>query len=552
MNSRQRVKRNHGNVLVLTTALFLGLVLAICLFSMSFTRMTGSHQEQKSAIEAAALAVADDLSRIVIEDPNFGFISLSDSPPTQAGTIAGDHYFTSVQGINTLMARIRLDMIIADQLQNATMKKLLANEYQLARQACDRLSSTLASAVLPGGWARGADGSTIRPYNDAQQAYLSNSIRMNGGRSSLKQGSLKITLGLAKGLSTNTPVPNPPSAAQLNSSTMMENNFYLPFVDVPYDGYDFVLSGGDDGTTLVDVKTFSTNATQLPFAVLDIVKCEADELTEYKNQYAETAVATLHIAACAQPACVRDPLPNESALAVRFSSGRFPEVTRPGDLLVNPRIQYSPADSVGSPLNGDYPQTPLSPIVLSTATTTHPAFGQVVTLAIYDWIRNQGLNINVGSLINFFNNSFDTSIPANLPQVHYFRASTGGNIVETVQADDPTLALPVSQNQYFAVSGDIISTAINPTAVNTSNKQWFDMFVRDFVYKSGRAKGGLHAGTPFGILGATLPAPTSPIPVPLDEGANRYAVFPSGAMGGAVRPTYLKMGTAVEIRFRIR
>jgi hypothetical protein len=552
MFSRQRVKRNHGSVLVLTTALFLGIVLAICLFSMSLTRMTGSHQEQKTAIEAAALAAADDLSRIVIEDPNFGFISLSDSPPTQAGTIAGDHYCTSVQSINTLMARIRLDMIIADQLQNTTMKKLLANEYQLARQAADRLSATLTSAVLPGGWARGADGTTIRPYNDAQQAYLSNKIRMNGGRSSLKHDSLKLMLGLANGLSTNTPVPNPVSVAKLNSSTMMENNSYLPFVDVPYDGYDFVFSGGDDGTTLVDVKAFSTNTAQLPFAVLNIIKCEADELTEYKNEYAETEAATLHIAACAQPACVRDPLPNESALAIRFSSGTFPEVARLGDLLVNPRIQYSPADTVGSPISGDYPQTPLSPMVLIDATSTHPPFGQVVTLALYDWIRNQGLNINVGSLINSFNNQFDASIPTNVPQVHYFRASTGGNIIETVQVDDPTLALPVSQNQYYAVSGEAISTAITPSALITNNKQWFDIFVRDFVYKTGRVKGGAHAGTAFGILGTTIPAATSPTPPPLDEAATRYAMYSASATIGAVRPTYLEMGTAVEIRFKGR
>ena len=66
MYSRQRIKRNHGNVLVLTTVLFLGIVLAIGLFSVSLTRLTGSHQEQKTAIEAAALAAADDLSRIVI------------------------------------------------------------------------------------------------------------------------------------------------------------------------------------------------------------------------------------------------------------------------------------------------------------------------------------------------------------------------------------------------------------------------------------------------------------------------------------------------------
>jgi hypothetical protein len=545
MYSKKRIKRNRGNVLVLAIAIFIGIVLAISLFSMSFTRMMGSHQEHKTAIEAAALACADDLSRIVIEDPNFGFIGLSDAPPTQAGTIAGDGYFTSVQSINTLMARIRLDMIIADKLQNATMSNLLVNEYQLARQTANRLASTVAGAILPGGWANAADGSVVRPYDDAQLAYLSNSIRMNGGSRHLKAGSFKITLGMATGLTTNTPIPAPTSAANLNNSTMQENGEYLPFIDVPYNNHDFVFSGGDDVNTLVDLKTFSTDASQLPYAVLNVVKCEADEVVDYKDQEAKTESATMHIAACAQPASVLDPLPNESALAIRFSPGTFAEFARPGDLLVNPGIQYSPTDGVVSPTSGDYPQNPVAPIVLVDATTVHPPFGQVVNLAIYDWIRNQRLNINISSLLNFFNSPYDTSIPANVAQVHYFRGSAGGTIVETAQTDDPTLALPVSQNQYYAVSGGILFGTNNSVISNTSTM--YDIYVRDFVYKLGRTNGGLHAGSAFGILGQTVGPSAAPLPV--SESPTRYAVFPTGAMGGAVRPTYVKMGTAVEIKF---
>ncbi len=542
-----RPNRDRGNVLILVVVIFLAIVLAIGLFSLSYTRLVGSHQEHKTAIESAALAAANDLSRIVIEDPNFGFIGLSDAPPTLPGTIAGDRFYTSVQSINTLMARIRLDMIIADKLRNLTMGMLLAREYQQARQALARLSTKLNEAVLPGGSARAADGTIIRPYNDAQQAYLANCVRLNGGKSDLKQGSLKITLGLATGLCTNTPIPTPTTIASLSKDLMQENNCYLPFVDIPYNGFDFVFSAGADSQELVDVKTFYTGTKGLPYALGDIVKCEADQITDYKNQYAQTNVATLHIAACAQPACVRDPIPNESALALRFSSGTFANIARPGDILFNARIQNAPADVVASPSTGDVPPNSMLPTILVDATTTHPSFGVVANLAVYDWIRNQGLKIDVGSLINFLNKPFDKSIAANIPQVHYFRADTGGNIVETVTADDPTLALPVSQNQYYAMSGGVIcndDTAPNPI--------WYDLFVRDFVYKLGRIKGGLHAGEPFGTGGAIIPANVPKTPPPLDEGATQYATFPTGPAGGGVRPTYGKMGTAVEIRFKTR
>jgi len=89
---------------------------------------TVSHREQRyqQAIESAALRAATELSEIVINDPYFGFISLSDQKPIGQATFAADGEPLPVHGINTIIATTRLDYLIAkatnDQLANWLFK----------------------------------------------------------------------------------------------------------------------------------------------------------------------------------------------------------------------------------------------------------------------------------------------------------------------------------------------------------------------------------------------------------------------------------------------
>ncbi|HIN65038.1 MAG TPA: hypothetical protein EYM95_10390, partial [Candidatus Obscuribacterales bacterium] len=62
---------SSGNTLALIAAISAGILILILLFALSYTRLVGSSQEQRTAVEAAALAAAKDVSRIVINDPNF-------------------------------------------------------------------------------------------------------------------------------------------------------------------------------------------------------------------------------------------------------------------------------------------------------------------------------------------------------------------------------------------------------------------------------------------------------------------------------------------------
>src|SRR5579883_2106806 len=85
--------RKRANVIVFMVAVSGTFLLAFMLFALSFARLLGTNHEQKSGIDAAALAAAKDLSRIVVDDPNFGLIGLSDSAPIGRGSIAGDNYY---------------------------------------------------------------------------------------------------------------------------------------------------------------------------------------------------------------------------------------------------------------------------------------------------------------------------------------------------------------------------------------------------------------------------------------------------------------------------
>src|SRR6516225_9906245 len=77
------------------------------------------HERYKQALEAAALKAASDLSEIVINDPYFGFISLSDRPPIGHATVAEDGEPVPVHGINTIIATSRLEYLIATEIGDA-------------------------------------------------------------------------------------------------------------------------------------------------------------------------------------------------------------------------------------------------------------------------------------------------------------------------------------------------------------------------------------------------------------------------------------------------
>jgi hypothetical protein len=516
------------------------LVILAMFFFLDTSRFLGSRGEQATAIEAAALAAAKDISNIVIDDSDLGFISLSDMAPAGRNTTAGDNYYLSVRGINSVLATVRLDMIIADLLNDNTMRKCALRDYDSAMRARANLITALQNAIASGGFGHDVDGNLLSPLNDASQAYEQNAIRIARGKSKLVPGSMKLTLGYISGVTSNTQIPTPSSYSNL-SATQQDNSMYKPFVDIRYDSKDFVFAATGNTVSLTDALKFQTSLPGLPYEIPSIIKCEADQQFDEIDHTGHNLRRVVHSAAAAEPACNTDTMPNAGSLLLSFPNGSVPELTTLFTVLTNTQIAKSPSDMTETVLGGDYTPNAMSGFALPVLGTQHAPFGQVMRIGLYDWIRRAGHRADISSLLTSFNTplAMDGSSHADV-----FKFGTDGTVAVSYLAIPPTVSLPVSNKQYMGVSG---------CGFQSSSGALYDVFVKDYTYQAGKSAGGIHAGELLSY--DPNPPPGGPPPPGLKqigENPSLISSFPTGPAGGAPRPTYLQNGTAAEIRFRMR
>ena len=227
-----------------------------------------------------------------------------------------------------------------------------------------------------------------------------------------------------------------------------------------------------------------------------------------------------------------------------FPNGSVAEVSSVYALFTNSLICKSPADRTEGPITGDSPPSTLVPFSLPLMNNLWPLFGQVLRVALYDWIRRGGSRLNVQSLVG----ALSTPLNANPnPHADMLKIDVNGNVAIKTVPTDPNAAPPVSQKQWWSVSG---------LALHSSNNKYYDIYVRDFVFQPGTLQGGLHAGE---LLGQDNSAPPPPPPpggpppgVPAYKDPASATKFPIGPPGGAIRPTYQQDGIAADIRFRMR
>lgn len=408
---RQSSNRSAGNTLILILAITLGVVLTLLLFALSYVRLLGTSQEQKTAIEAAALAAARDLSKIVVNTDQFGYVSLSDSAPIGTGTLANDNYPLPVHGINSLIGTARLDLIIGDKLGDADMKALANQDMtNILTVWNSSLLPALQASILPGGTAKDVDGNNVTPYQSALTAYQQNDIRMTGDTTYVNN-SMQIRLGcVTGGAATNIPIPKPqtganssPVAASLQAPGANNWPVYLSYVNIPYDGTDFVFGGIGDSVRLMDVKRWVTTISGLPYQIPTIVKVEADQLI--KDTVHSPSGETVRAAACAQPASVHDPKPYPGAMSISFPDGPPPGITTPGVLFTDGQLNDPGNEAeVYTANGGDYPtdggtlDKDNHPLDSSGTDNTRP-IGRVWRVGFYDWVRRGGVKAQIDQVL---------------------------------------------------------------------------------------------------------------------------------------------------------
>ena len=554
--------------------------------------MIGSYHEQRSAIEASTLAAAKDLSAIVINDPNFGYIGLSDSAPIGTSTAAGDGYFTSVTGINTLLGTIRLDLIIADYLQDPIMTQLAMTDYCNALTAQQNLVTALTNACAANGTGTDANGNTINPTADAISAYNNNNVHLAIGQtSSLVTASLALTLGYVTDPSetlsgggtdynpcaTRTAIPQPASAAAFtNSSTQQINGFYAANIDIPYSVQNTVTNGSatvlyancpsttnhfvfaalGPNATLVDFRVFQSSVSGLAYSTPTVVKVDADE------QYVQSGGAshTVHATAAALAGTIVDQRPNPGAFTIAFTDPPPPELNpmSPGVLINNAQIQADPTDMMQSPTtaNSDYPEqttamTSYQMAFLPDPTPYNPLFTHVLSVAFYDWIRRAGTNVNVQNLVTTMGTPLNMG--AGGPQLQLLHITSAGNVYSSGNVGSSGLTcsvipwtpvdFSVSNNQYRAISG---------LGLVSSNGNSYDLEIDDYCRVPGLVNGGWHAGEPLNYTGTTGSNPLSASYVASSITENYTLQYQEYLSGSGIRPTYNSEGIAANFTVRMR
>ncbi len=527
------------------------LMMVILFFALGYVRLLGSNSEQKTAIEAAALAAARDISNIVIDTPEFGFIGLSDSAPVVDTTpSATDTFPVPVHSLNTLIGTARLDLIIGDAVGVPEWKELALVDLAAAKTRGDALITALNAAILPGGSGQDKTGATVTPYISAETAYNQNSVRMTGA-SSYVPGSLQLSLGALEGGNITTiTVPRPAGTdTTLDTTNTVSdgtNTCYKSYVNIPFLGNDFVFAGIGSSVRLVDPKLWRASLPSLPYSHNCVIKAEANQNV---SEEGTGKTYTIRAGACAIPASVHDPLPAPGALQISFPDGMPTgpqQISNPGELYSSAQLN-SPSCIVdyNKASNGDYPIDAASSI--NTDTAGWPVASDPIhkastgcKIAVYDWIRRAGTKANVTSLVGMHNTTFTAQGPpvvwggppltwpaipltSYVPAVggiprgicHIYRFDPDGVVSYESKEQKPIPFYVVADEQAYMESFGVLDNAhsadvfairgisIGPpiSAISDGNVEFnadgYDMYVRLYCRKPGITSGGIHAGEPL-------------------------------------------------------
>lgn len=516
-------------MLILVTAVILGIIVVLVLFALGYARLLGSSSEQKTSIETAAIAAARDISNIVIDTDEFGFVGLSDSAPNGNATTVGDNFDTPVHSINTLMGTARLDYLIASQpgLDIQVWRELALSDLAKTKTVSQQLIDTINDAILPGGSATDKNGQPVTPYKSAEDAYKVNQIRMTGG-SNYVNGSLRLALGALDGGSlTNVPVPQPLGTDTTLNGTNTASNFYKSYVNVPLNNEDFVFAGVGSSIKLVDWKKWVPTVSGLPYQFPTIIRAEADQLV--KNATASDQV--LKSVACAQPASVYDPRPAPGALTLSFPDGMpngAEALTKPIDLYAAFLSSADDECDYYSASPGDFPVSSGSQISPSMAwpvpSDPQRLASTACKLAVFDWLRRAGTRANVDSVVGMHFTPFlpqgpdvpwpPTTPTGNIPRgiAHIYKFDTDGVIYYEGAEIKPYPWWVVSDRQNLIECYDAITdgaapftvqpvplTIVPPISVPLGQVEFtkrYDMFVRIYSRKYGPGS-GKHGGEPM-------------------------------------------------------
>ena len=408
------VRKDIQHTTLLIAATFGG-SLVVAFYVLAVCALNQQHKDSNSVDRAVYLA-ARSLSEITASHPSIGRVGLIDSAPPQELSFAEKKKHPRVIGLNSLNAALRVDALIARQLQNPALIDLCARDFKIAKQLEAELTRRLFAAVeqVP----TQDPGIAEPPERVVRQLTDANSEQAegysNGGNDSILQEvsrllsddvkgrgpnlvDVRITLGSVEPgrLSSQTYAPHEDSDKEF-----VKDGMYRSGVPVPMPGGQKVTFMGQPHTTrIIDPSWFKTGG---PGCAPWAVQLDAIYERSTKRGQQEKIVKTACAAIGGEPV-----YPKSSAFVINFPQGKPNQFDKLADIL-----NYRNWDShgewqqvVGTEVPGKGSLAP--PIEAITGGLTP---GDALAHALYDWLKQMGPLVEPAKFSTMVNQSFAQTI----------------------------------------------------------------------------------------------------------------------------------------------
>jgi len=511
---RKKQSRNEkGNFYVLYIGLAAAIIVAWNIYATIGMSYIVSYRS-KCALEAASLAAARDLSRIVVDDPKWGYVSLTDQPPVGDDTRASDGYPLPVTGINTILATARLELIVAHSIGTNEAIECAMSDVRSAKAASRRLARALRNSLrnTRGGnavsaysdniasratgttaspttantgltWvgdedliARDIHGKEVRPMVAAADIYRKNATDLLNGLGWELQGVSGELGSLESEGTTNTPVPGSSIEAHIDDSLVgggslfSDKQLYPAFVNVPAFEEDFNFAGLGKQASLVETPLFEKYSSANTCSVVRLV-------AQLKKK---DGSAYIKSAACAQPAYMEDKVP-ASYMVLRFPNGLPSGVTSIRELLTSEGLAAK--IPLYTARGGDFPTDQGSALQANPEKPT-ATVKETFTRAFFDWLRTAHAKPKVESVLTALDYPFNRQ---EVTATYLYTFNNQGQAEVYAPNNYPFTSQATYENQLYSV-------AFN--AINARGVTW-TLRMRDQVHRLGKLEGGKHAGQPM-------------------------------------------------------
>jgi hypothetical protein len=480
---KNRKRQATGSVLILSLLCTMVILLGGVLLFSHYQSLLLDHQKAQYATQAAAMAAARELSNIVYGDPRWGFVSLSDHPACGDATIAPDGEALPIDGINTIVATVRTEKLLAQNLGNATLAELADDDYQQYKELAKRLQAVWNEAVLPNSRLEIKDMNDhpVKVNQAAYNALVSNMPDIRSGRVRIKQFTLSLGT-LADGSTTVTPnCERSPQYPVGNDVTDPGANRYMSFTNQPVGADSFYFAGVSDQVRLVDPSRFIP-ADKDHLCTCVLVQLNIEILSKpVSGSEKPDVIANLSVNAAALPYCEQNCCA-PGTLVLSLPQGYADRVKCFSDLIQMQEMDRTPVSH--SIAIGDFPVDGGSSLVQQQGS---PTISHSVGRALFDWLRTTNARARLESIEAALNNPFENA-PSETSLIITYSVDAAGGVQTNVIRDAGFINRTIADKQSQDAAHSVMTTS----------KGTLNVDIRDQVSDCGVQTIAKHGGQPIG------------------------------------------------------